>query len=220
MADPISLLLRLTELYTAITRPNHRNKKMTASPGIVQFRYSIFGCDANFSSLVFYSTLIISYFRVINLLKRLLDLVDEDEDWLRRLSEFVATLEAGDEVDRNRAQYFRHKIDEINTIQAKITSIRAAREMKSTLAPGKVDVGAQLSPKKSAARERHQAEEEDSYALSIEVPTTVHSRSKTEIRSTSPKKVTILISYHIWFKLILRIFILTLFIAGSSPRKE
>jgi hypothetical protein len=163
MADPISLLLRLTELYTAITRPNHRNKKMTASPGIVQFR-------------------------VINLLKRLLDLVDEDEDWLRRLSEFVATLEAGDEVDRNRAQYFRHKIDEINTIQAKITSIRAAREMKSTLAPGKVDVGAQLSPKKSAARERHQAEEEDSYALSIEVPTTVHSRSKTEIRSTSPKK--------------------------------
>lgn len=36
--DPIALLLRLTELYTDVTRPHHRVKKMTASPGIVQFR--------------------------------------------------------------------------------------------------------------------------------------------------------------------------------------
>lgn len=129
------------------------------------------------------------------MLKRLLDLVDEDEEWLKRLSEFVSTLENGDEVDRNRAHYFRHKLNEMSAIQARITSIRAAREMKSLVAPGKVDVTEKLSPKKSPLRER-QLVEEGTYALTIEVPTYVRPSRKTD-RSTSPKKVSFL--FHITF---------------------
>lgn len=131
-------------------------------------------------------------FRVINLLKRLLDLIDEDDEWLQRLSDFVTTLEGGDEVDRNRAQYFRQKIVEINAIHAKITNIRAAREMRSHLAPGKSDVAEVVSPKKSNGREKLPIEhhgKEDAIALTLEVPTIMQGTSKTDVRSTSPKKV-------------------------------
>eukprot|EP00029_Vermamoeba_vermiformis_P005214 TRINITY_DN1749_c0_g1_i1.p2 TRINITY_DN1749_c0_g1~~TRINITY_DN1749_c0_g1_i1.p2 ORF type:complete len:129 (+),score=25.87 TRINITY_DN1749_c0_g1_i1:840-1226(+) len=64
--------------------------------------------------------------------------------------------------------------------------------MRSHSAAGKSDVADLLSPKKSQGREKLSVEQnnnEDAVALTIEVPIMQQGGSKTNVRSTSPKRV-------------------------------